>query len=99
MASCSALCSVVVWVISIVWIPVFPEQGGLACDRAPLYVYGVDKSVGNIRCPPIASPDKAMLMRQLPKQRKITLPGRFAMDNLDDVAGKAIVMHAHLLEL
>jgi|HubBroStandDraft_6_1064221.scaffolds.fasta_scaffold319968_3 hypothetical protein len=91
--------AVVIGIVSSVGIPGASEEIALSGDRASLHMNAVDEVVLDAGCAPVAAPDEAATVRELSQERKVAFPARLSGHHADDVAGQAIVVHAHSAKL
>src|SRR5713226_8960020 len=85
-------------VIGCIRVPCCIEQGGLLRYSTSLNVHRVDEGVRLIWSAPITSPDEIVVLRKVTEKRKVTLPRGFTIDDLNDVAREAIVVHSDYAE-
>ena len=90
---------VVIRIVNIVGIPGASEEISLPGDCATLHMNTVDEAVLDVGSTPVAAPDKAAALRELPQEGEIALPGRLSAHYADDVARQAVVVHAHRSKL
>ena len=76
---------VFVRIISSIGIPGAGEQVCLPGHFATLHVHAVDEAMFNIGSAPIAAPDQAAAVRQLPHEREVTFPAGLSANDADNV--------------
>ena len=85
--------------VIVIRVPLSAEQMVLIRHGYTLEVVHIPECVRLIRSAPVAAPYHAVIPGQTAEKTPVPVPGSFAVNNFAEVAGKAVTMHAHVLQL